>query len=216
LLPVRLLPETGLASDLPEIVSFRCSAGRKAAWRLGVAESASCLWSATTNTPTPSKNPSNDAKAIASTLAHLGFAGAEPRFNLDYNGRRRASGLRDRSRRRGYAVIYFAGHGVEVDGHNVLIPVDARLERSRDVYFDRLIRSGAEQRRRCAPAPADHPRRLPHNPFRARMMGSGRKRSIGQRLYSVEPGGNVLVACAAKHGTFALDERGGNSPFAER
>ena len=82
------------------------------------------------------KNPSNDAKAIASTLAHLGFAGAEPRFNLDYNGRHRASGLRDRSRRRGYAVIYFAGHGVEVDGRNVLIPVDARLERSRDVYFE--------------------------------------------------------------------------------
>jgi formylglycine-generating enzyme required for sulfatase activity len=46
------------------------------------------------------------------------------------------------------------------------------------------------------------------------MMGSGGTRSVGQGLRSIEPGGNVLVAYAAKHGTFALDGKGDNSPFA--
>ena len=31
-------------------------------------------------------------------------------------------------------MVYYAGHGIEVDGTNYLIPVDAKLERDTDVY----------------------------------------------------------------------------------
>jgi uncharacterized caspase-like protein len=113
------------------------------------------------------------------------------------------------------AVIYFAGHGVEVDGRNFLIPVDAKQERSRDVDFETAsldhALSSVDGARLLRLVILDACR---NNPFRARMMRSGGTRSIGQGLRSIEPGGNVLVAYAAKHGTFALDGKDGNSPFA--
>jgi formylglycine-generating enzyme required for sulfatase activity len=54
-----------------------------------------------------------------------------------------------------------------------------------------------------------------NNPFRSRMLRSADRRSVGRGLASIEPGGNVLVAYAAKHGVFALDGKGNNSPYAE-
>ena len=41
---------------------------------------------------------------------------------------------RTRPRDADVAVVYYAGHGMEVDGTNYLIPVDAALERDLDVY----------------------------------------------------------------------------------
>jgi formylglycine-generating enzyme required for sulfatase activity len=163
------------------------------------------------------RNPVNDAKAISAALTRLGFAYAAPHFNLDFNGLRRA--LQEfgmEADGADMAVIYFAGHGVEVNGHNFLIPVDAKLERSLDVDFetaslDQALNAvdGARQLRLII---LDACR---INPFRARMMRSGGTRTIGQGLRSIEPCGNVLVAYAAKHGTFALDGKKSNSPFAE-
>jgi len=165
----------------------------------------------------PLKNPANDARAIANALTRLGFTGTKPKLNLDYNGLRQA--LQEfgvEADGSDMAVLYFAGHGVEVDGRNFLIPVDAKLERSKAVDFetaslDQALNAvdGARQLRLII---LDACR---NNPFRARMLRSGGARSIGQGLRSIEPGGNVLVAYAAKHGTFALDGKGGNSPYAE-
>ena len=163
------------------------------------------------------KNPVNDARAISDALNRLNFAGAEPQLDVNYNQLRRA--LQDFSVKADgadMAVIYFAGHGVEVDGRNFLIPVDAKLERSRDVDFEAISLDqtlnavdGARQLRLII---LDACR---NNPFRARMLHAGGTRSVGHGLRSIEPGGNVLVAYAAKHGTFALDGKGGNSPYAE-
>ena len=165
----------------------------------------------------PLKNPANDAKDIGAALARLGFTGTKPQLNLDYNSLRQA--LQEfgvEADGSDMAVLYFAGHGVEVDGRNFLIPVDAKLERSKSVDFetaslDQALNAvdGARQLRLII---LDACR---NNPFRARMLRSGGARSIGQGLRSIEPGGNVLVAYAAKHGTFALDGKGGNSPYAE-
>ena len=44
----------------------------------------------------------------------------------------------DRARDADIAVVYYAGHGIEVDGANYLIPVDAKLERDTDVYDEAL------------------------------------------------------------------------------
>jgi uncharacterized caspase-like protein len=83
------------------------------------------------------RNPANDAKAIGAALAPLGFGGATAKLNLDYNGLRKAlQEFTHEANRADMAVIYFAGHGVEVDMRNFLIPVDAKLERSRDVEYE--------------------------------------------------------------------------------
>ena len=165
----------------------------------------------------PLKNPVNDARAIGAALTRLGFTGTKPRLNLDYDGLRQAlQAFGVEADGADMAVLYFAGHGVEVDGRNFLIPVDAKLERPKSVDFqtaslDQALNAvdGARQLRLII---LDACR---NSPFRARMLGAGGARSIGTGLRSIEPGGNVLVAYAAKHGTVALDGKGGNSPYAE-
>src|SRR6187431_1360434 len=69
-------------------------------------------------------NPANDAALVADTLKAAGFDSVELRRDLKINDMRRA--LRDfvdKSRDADVAVIYYAGHGIEVDGVNYLVPV---------------------------------------------------------------------------------------------
>src|ERR1700722_7628853 len=79
-------------------------------------------------------NPASDAAAIASLLRQAGFDVVESKTNLDVNSMRRA--LRDFAeavRGADVAVVFYAGHGIEVNGANYLVPVDAVLERDIDV-----------------------------------------------------------------------------------
>jgi formylglycine-generating enzyme required for sulfatase activity len=114
------------------------------------------------------------------------------------------------------AVIYFAGHGIEVNMNNFLIPVDAKLERQKDVEYEAItlnqVLTGVDGARLLRLVILDA---CGNNPFRARMLHSGGRRSIGEGLRAIEPRGGVLVAYAAKHGTYAHDGRGDNSPYAE-
>src|SRR6266487_1275847 len=80
-------------------------------------------------------NPANDAAAVAAMFKSAGFDTVESRLNLTVGELRKA--LRDfgnKSRDADVAVIYYAGHGIELDGTNYLIPVDAMLETDTDVY----------------------------------------------------------------------------------
>src|SRR4029079_5041613 len=84
-------------------------------------------------------NPVNDSARIAATLKDAGFDVVDSRHDLPAAETRRA--LRDfahRTRDADIAVVYYAGHGIEVDGANYLIPVDAKLERDTDVYDEAL------------------------------------------------------------------------------
>ncbi len=84
----------------------------------------------------PLKNPVNDAKAMAASLKQLGFqvdlqlnAGQEQMETaIDSFGRRLTSGAQ-------VALFYYAGHGVQVDGENYLIPIDAKIARQSDVRY---------------------------------------------------------------------------------
>src|SRR3979411_1199019 len=83
----------------------------------------------------PLSNPVNDGAVIAATLKDAGFDVVDSRHDISAIETRRA--LRDfaaPARDADVAVIYAAGHGMEVDGTNYLIPVDAKLERDTDVY----------------------------------------------------------------------------------
>src|SRR5262249_34496413 len=114
-----------------------------------------------------------------------------------------------------WAVVYFAGHGLEVGGLNYLVPVDATLASDRDVPFEAVPLDQVLQA-----VDGAHKLRLVildacrDNPFVNTMTRSASStRSIGRGLANIEPEGATLVAYAAKHGQTALDGTGANSPF---
>ena len=156
-------------------------------------------------------NPGNDA---ADALGRLGFsvtrignAGqAELRQGLlDFQRAASASDI---------AVVFYAGHGIEVDQRNFLVPVDARLASDQDIELEavalELVSRAAGRASKLGLVILDACR---ENPFAIRMQRAGATRSIGRGLGRVEPPGETLIAYAAKEGTVALDGEGWNSPY---
>ena len=73
----------------------------------------------------PLPNPVNDATAIAALLESAGFQ-VVLRRDVSINDMRRAlREFSDATRMADVAVVYFGGHGIEIDGENYLLPVDA-------------------------------------------------------------------------------------------
>src|SRR5262249_45036010 len=84
-------------------------------------------------------DPVNDGTTIAGTPKDAGFDVVDSRHDMPAADTRRAlRDFADRARDADIAVVYYAGHGIEVDGGNYLIPVDAKLERDTDVYDEAL------------------------------------------------------------------------------
>src|SRR6187399_3480576 len=165
----------------------------------------------------PLANPVNDGAKIAATLKDAGFDVVDSRRDLPAAETRRAlRDFADRARDADIAVVYYAGHGIEVDGANYLIPVDAKLERDTDVYDEAL----SLDRVLVAVEPAKQLRLVildacRDNPFGKTMKRTVASRGIGRGLAQVEPTSpNTLVAYSAKAGLTALDGDGKNSPFA--
>jgi hypothetical protein len=161
-------------------------------------------------------NPVNDGAVIAATLRDAGFDVVDSRHDLTASETRRA--LRDFADRAGdadIAVVYYAGHGIEVDGANFLIPVDARLERDTDVFDEAL----SLDRVLLAIEPAKQLRLVildacRDNPFAKTMKRTVAARAIGRGLAKIEPASpNTLIAYSAKAGSTALDGDASNSPF---
>src|SRR6202790_4277059 len=161
-------------------------------------------------------NPANDASAMTETLKGAGFDFVDTRRDLKTSEMRRAlRDFSDKARDADVAVVYYAGHGIEVDGTNYLIPVDAKLERDTDAYdeafsLDRVLlamKPGKQLRRVILDACRD-------NPFAKVMKRTVASRAIGQGLAKVEPTSpNMLIAYSAKAGSTALDGDAKNSPF---
>ncbi len=159
-------------------------------------------------------NPVNDAADIAASLTRLGFS-VRRVSNGSFDDMRLA--LRDFARSaRGseLAVVFFAGHGIEIGGENWLLPVDAQLQTDTSVQQEAValrsifpIVSGASQ---LGLVILDACR---NNPFANRMQRSIPTRAVERGFTRVEPTGSILVAYAAKDGTTANDGNGRNSPF---
>ena len=161
-------------------------------------------------------NPINDATAIAELLRHAGFDVVDSRADLGIAVIRRAiREFADVARDADIAVVYYAGHGIEVDGTNYLIPVDAILQRDTDVEdeaisMDRLLRI-LEPVKRLRLIIPDACR---ENPFTRSMKRTIASRAIGRGLAKVEVvNSDTLIAFSAKAGSTALDGDGKNSPF---
>src|SRR5882724_8247211 len=163
------------------------------------------------------KNPANDAAAVVAMFKTAGFDSVDLRQDLNVVEMRRA--LRDfgnKTRDADVAVIYYAGHGIELDGNNFLIPVDATLETDTDVYdeafpLDRVL-IAVEPAKQLRLVILDACR---DNPFAKKMKRTIGSRAVGRGLAKVEPSSpNTMVAFAAKAVLTASDGDSRNSPFA--
>lgn len=162
-------------------------------------------------------NPVNDAKIVAATLKNAGFDSIETRLDLPAVEMRRAlRDFADRVRGADVAVVYYSGHGIELEGTNYLIPTDATLERDIDIYdetfsLDRIM-SAVEPARQLRLVIVDACR---NNPFAQTMKRTVGSRAISRGLARIEPASaNSLVAFAAKAGSTAPDDNSQNSPYA--
>jgi formylglycine-generating enzyme required for sulfatase activity len=161
-------------------------------------------------------NPTRDADAMEALFRKAGFDVVEAKRDLGFAAMRRA--LRDFSDHvhgADIAVVFYAGHGIEVNGTNYLIPVDAALERDIDVEdetvsLDRVTQM-LEQAKRLRLIVLDACR---DNPFIRSMRRTVSSRSIGRGLAEVRVlSADTLIAFAAKAGSTAADGEGTNSPY---
>ncbi|RTE91844.1 caspase family protein [Bradyrhizobium sp. LVM 105] len=161
-------------------------------------------------------NPANDAALVGGMFRKAGFDTVD--IKLDLNVAEMRKTLRDfggKAREADVAVVYYAGHGIELDGTNYLIPTDATLETDSDVLDETI----ALDRAMFAVEPAKQLRLIildacRDNPFAKTMKRTMASRAIGRGLAKVEPTSpNTMIAFAAKAGSTASDGDK-NSPFA--
>jgi len=159
-------------------------------------------------------NTVNDPTDVAASLQRLGFA-VDTVIDGTFDDMRRALLRFGRDARNAdMAVIYFAGHGMEIGGENWLIPVDAELRSDNDAENEAVsLKSAMLQVSDATSLGLVILDSCRNNPFAARMQRASRSRAVDRGLVRVEPGDNVLVAYAAKDGTTASDGNGRNSPF---
>ncbi len=158
-------------------------------------------------------NPVNDATDVSQSLERLGFkvttvkdAGFE-KFRLALREFGRAAVGAD------IAIIFYAGHGMEVAGENWLLPVDGELKSDIDVNTEaaslRAAMLTVSEAKSLGLVILDACR---NNAF-ANVRRTGSTRSANRGLAPIDPTENVLVAYAARDGTTASDGTGRNSPF---
>jgi uncharacterized caspase-like protein len=160
-------------------------------------------------------NPRRDAKAVADTLREVGFKVVKLEMDLGRDDMLKAlRAFRDEADKADWALIYFAGHGIEINRVNYLIPTDAKLLDDRDVKAETVLLdtvSGAKALRLIV---LDACR---VNPFKDRMRRTVATRTANDRGLAPppEPEAGTIVVYSAKDGEVAADDADGvNSPFA--
>jgi hypothetical protein len=160
-------------------------------------------------------NPKNDAALVAATLGGEGF-----KVTLVQDANRIAMlkalrGFSDEADQADWALVYYAGHGIEVGGVNYLLPIDVELREDRDAQDEAISLN------RVLDAVASaHKLRLVildacrNNPFAATMKRSIYTRAVVDRgLAPADPPAGILVVYAAEAGQVAEDGASGHSPF---
>jgi uncharacterized caspase-like protein len=169
-------------------------------------------------------NPANDATVIAKNLKGMGFE-VSSGIDLDRAAMTRLIGqfLRDASNAR-MALVFYAGHGVQIDNRNYLLPVDARAENAATLTADMAsldtILSALDDQTRTSIVILDACR---DNPLEQQQAAAdGKSRSLAARAGLAAPsslgkgataGAGMLIAFATGPGQVALDGTGENSPF---
>jgi hypothetical protein len=162
-------------------------------------------------------NPSNDARAVAASLREIGFDVAE---GLDLGRGQMEDHIRaflNKAASAKVALLFYAGHGLQIDGRNYLVPVDAKLETQNDVTFgtvelDRIL-SGLNDPSRASIVVLDACR---DNPMARSFASRTRSAAVGTGLAAYTTiGTGTLIAFSTAPGKVATDGIRGNSPFSE-
>lgn len=164
-------------------------------------------------------NPAQDAQAVADMLRSAGFESVDLVLNAgNLEFKRAIRKFEAAADGADIAVIYYAGHGLELGGSNYLIPVDARLASDRDAEDEAITLGRAlesiEGARKLRLAILDACR---DNPFAVTMRRERKSasRAVSAGLGKIEPASSdTLIAYAAKAGSTADDGDGNHSPFA--
>lgn len=160
----------------------------------------------------PLRNPPQDAKLMATTLRGLGFEVIE-RINADQKAMRRAIsefGQRlEQAGNKGVGLAYYAGHGIQSQGRNFLIPVNADIQGEADLKIEAVEAAeilGAMEiaKSRLNFVVLDACR---NNPL-ARSF-----RSTARGLVRMDAPEGTLIAYATRPGDVAVDGEGRNSPY---
>jgi len=163
-------------------------------------------------------NPPNDARAVAKVLREMGFEVIEG-TDLDRSAMERT--IREFLHKAPSAritLLFYAGHGMQVDGKNYLVPIDAKLSAPSDLGFETIeldkILAGLDDEARANIVVLDACRDNPLARSFASRLGSTRSAAVAGGLagYSTV-GTGTLIAFATAPGQTALDGRDANSPF---
>lgn len=168
-------------------------------------------------------NPPNDARAVAKSLRDIGFTVSEG-VDLDRAEMQRMTRdfLREAARAQ-VALVYYAGHGVQIEGRNYLIPIDVALKPGADMTEAMIdmdtIMAGLDDQVRTNILIFDACR---NNPMARQAASAGAHRGIEDASGLAAPtslgagatlGAGTLIAFATAPGQVALDGEGANSPF---
>ncbi len=167
------------------------------------------------------ENPANDAQDIAAQLQSMGFA---VELAVDVNLARFQQAVQHFTSALGQAQVglfFYAGHGMQVNGKNYLVPVDAKLKSEAALDFEVLdLATVMRQLEREVPTRIiilDACRDNPLAQDLKRSLGSTRRSAaIGQGLAEVQSDVGTLIGYSTAPNTGALDGRGQrNSPYTQ-
>ncbi|MCP4662052.1 MAG: hypothetical protein GY856_42155 [bacterium] len=156
------------------------------------------------------RNPLNDARGMAEVLRELRFD-VDLREDLDHQAMEDAIRAFGRKLRTGgVGVFYFAGHGVQVDGRNYLIPVGTRIGEETELKYKAvdlgfLLDQMGEAHNRLNIVILDACR---DNPFRS-------FRTLSRGLAQTEAPTGTFIAFATAPGKVAADGTGRHGVFTE-
>lgn len=163
----------------------------------------------------PLQNPANDAKVVAKIFERMGYDHVELLINADTADLDVAlQQFSVKAAVADVAVIYYAGHGVQIDGRNYAVPLDVALDYKRDVnklVSQQDLTDEVARAQRFGLVILDACR---DNPF-AKRIASSRNRSSASRGLARErdTAFNTVVAYATAADDTAADGDGDNSPY---
>jgi uncharacterized caspase-like protein len=170
---------------------------------------------------TPLPNPPNDAAAMDRALRSVGFDVVTVR-DAEYQLMSRAiREFGDRATGAEVALFFYAGHGLQVSGHNFLLPVNAQIDELGDLRYEAFTLSLVLAELEDADpglsvVVLDACRNNPITRQLARQSEVlGRSAGVNEGLARTEAATGTLIAYATAPGELALDGDGRHSPFTE-